>query len=81
MNLTTGVDWKNLHCTNPPFEPELVNLNCDQSKTVPLDEIFEKLDPTLATSPACPKVKSRHIENVRLDILHEENLNGLVEIA
>ncbi len=85
--LTLGIDWKTIQYTNPPFEPELVNLNVDKSKTVPLEDIFDVIEtPVTQASPNHvqghnTKINSKHIDNVRLDILHEENLNGLVEIA
>ena len=64
--------------------PKLNNLTYDKNSSIPLDQIFEPSIETAnqhAQSKTGAKVKRKNIETVRHDVLHEENLNILVETA
>jgi hypothetical protein len=64
--------------------PKLNNLSYDKNASIPLDQIFEASQETWtqhAHSKTGTKVKRKNIETVRHDVLHEENLNILVETA
>jgi serine/threonine protein kinase len=77
-----GFDWSNLYQSAPPLIPDLKSLNHSKAaNTVPIEEIFEinELAKDQQGNKAAPKIKKKHLATVRHDILHEENLNCVVD--
>lgn len=75
-------DWSNLYQSAPPLVPDLKSLNHSKAaKTVPVEEIFEtsEFQGEAQTNKAGPKIKKKHLASVRHDILHEENLNCVID--
>lgn len=62
--------------------PQLNSLNYDRDSSVPLSQIFDSSQAAMDKVPKLAhKYKRQSIEGVRHDVLHEENLNTLVDIA
>lgn len=74
-------DFANVFSADPPLVPKLNQLNYDKSITVPLTDIFEPTDTLPSNNKMVPKLKRKNIETVRHDVLHEENLNFVVDSA
>lgn len=76
------LNWSNLYQSAPPMVPDLKTLNHSKAaKTVPLEEIFEasELKTEQQGNKAGPRIRKKHLATVRHDILHEENLNCVVD--
>lgn len=78
-----GIDWDNIKSTNPPMVPKLNNMKYDKTAKIPLEDIFETSENQNSSNPnkLARKFKAKEIGNVRHDVLHEENLNHLVEVG
>lgn len=69
--------------------PTLNKLSYDRSASISLEQVFKEDPEEMRENPtdhsskgtAAPKLKRRKIETVRHDVLHEENLNSLVELV
>lgn len=62
--------------------PQLNSVRFSKNETIPLSQIIESYQPDLKTSAKLAhKYKRSQIETIRHDLLHEENLNYLCEVA
>lgn len=61
--------------------PHLNRLEYKKENSIPLTVIFDGVNESSKNRKLAHKYKRQNIEGVRYDLLHEENLNHLVEIA
>lgn len=77
-----GISWDNLTTMQPPMVPHLNKIEYKKDTSIPLTQIFDGVQVEGSNNrKLAHKYKRQNIEGVRYDLLHEENLNHLVEVA
>ena len=61
--------------------PHLKKIEYKKEAAIPLNQIFEGHEDTPKHRKLAHKYKRENIEGIRFDLLHEENLSYLVELA
>lgn len=77
----SGIDWDNLSTTQPPMVPHLNKIEYKKEASIPLCQIFEGSNEQSKNRKLAHKYKRQNIEGIRYDLLHEENLGHLVDVA
>lgn len=76
------IDWQNLIGTQPPMVPQLNGLKYDKDSSLKTSQIFDNIPADESKSPKLAhKYKRQNIQGVRHDVLHEENLNYITDVA
>lgn len=79
---SSGINWENIRSSQPPMVPKLNRVGFSKEKRVALSQIFESTNPELKpVAKLAHKFKRTQMQGIRHELLHEENLNYICDIA